>query len=302
MQITSATAAHNYYHPTPTSPHTTGDIWTGLPTHSLLGLSTCAGLVITPACDLANYKADVVTYLPIVSLGHFLSMPALYNEVRSSLMAALDTLSISGVTDLLPKSRLPEDFDLNQVDKKLGSLVKLNAKQQDTMDRCKDGINYLRVIVTSSSGQRDVADIPRMLSSVLPAKDWKRIRSGIITNAFRPDIHFLPADSQHSEWSAVPDHSVVLFRYPMSIPVALLDTAAATPVDDWSKTVDILKQQLPCAEYFRNSRPLKSARVRQPFLGDILTRFVGLYVRLGSPDFTNETVDAFATAIGGASS
>jgi hypothetical protein len=45
---------------------------------------------------------------------------------------------------------------------------------------------------------------------------------------------------------------------------------------------------------------MKRATLKQRFVADLLTRFVGVYIRLGSPDFTSETIDRYLMDIEGA--
>ena len=47
----------------------------GLPSHGLITSLCTSGVVVTPACDLANCKAETVTYVPIIPLGIFFRMP-----------------------------------------------------------------------------------------------------------------------------------------------------------------------------------------------------------------------------------
>ena len=44
---------------------------------------------------------------------------------------------------------------------------------------------------------------------------------------------------------------------------------------------------------------MKALRIRPRFLSDLLTRFTALYSRIGSPDFTEGTVDQYVDQIRG---
>lgn len=76
----SATAKH-YYNSHPSGDHATGDIWANLPSHGLLRETFVPGLVITPACDLAQSKVETITYLPIVEVHEWFGSSSFRAEV-----------------------------------------------------------------------------------------------------------------------------------------------------------------------------------------------------------------------------
>lgn len=84
---------------------------------------------------------------------------------------------------------------------------------------------------------RLIADDPSSVTSRLRLlftdKEFEQTAEKIVRNSYRLDLHFLPADGQPKDWSAVAEHSVVLFRYPMSVPLDLLDAAQTQSLKDW---------------------------------------------------------------------
>src|SRR5437868_5830059 len=78
-------SARQYYDSLPSSEHLPNDIWTCLPTHNLLRCQRTTGIVITPACDLANAKVDTITYLPVISVRHWLTTTAFLPEIHRHL-------------------------------------------------------------------------------------------------------------------------------------------------------------------------------------------------------------------------
>lgn len=44
------------------------------------------------------------------------------------------------------------------------------------------------------------------------------------------------------------------------------------------------------ASYFQEAKPLKTSKLHEKFLSDLLTRYVSLYIRIGSPDFEGEMI------------
>ena len=122
------------------------------------------------------------------------------------------------------------------------------------------------------------------------AKNWNATVQQVLRNSHRLDLFFLPSDAQPISWSAIPDHSVVLFRYPFSAPIQLLECAQDVQLTNWDTVIGELRPLLPGIDAFA-TRPLKRGTLRPGFLGDLLTRFVSMHVRLGAPDLSEGTVD-----------
>jgi hypothetical protein len=141
------------------------------------------------------------------------------------------------------------------------------------------------------------ADV-RDLELCLARNRWEHIRSQIIRNVLRSDLYFLPADGNDTDMSPIPKHSLVLFRYPLTIPVAVLDLAQNTSLSEWTAATSVMVAQEPMARAFSGARPLKCLRLQDRFLSDLLTKFVAVYSRLGSPDFSQDTVAAISRELG----
>src|SRR4051812_20228192 len=95
------TPAH-YYDTSPMLGNSPGDIWSGLPTHGLLGTPHVSGIVITPACDLANHKVDTVIYLPVIRVLRYYSTMAALPEIRQAIERQLGVADISGMLEDQP--------------------------------------------------------------------------------------------------------------------------------------------------------------------------------------------------------
>jgi hypothetical protein len=130
-------------------------------------------------------------------------------------------------------------------------------------------------------------------------REWTTLSGRIITNA-RTDSHFLPADEQRDEWSALREHSVALLRFPMSLPIEVFEIAQRVAPDQWSASRQAAKGLLPCLSSIPD-RPMKRLRLQERFTADLLTRFTAVFTRLGSPDFTPATVTKFINDLSGAS-
>src|SRR5437879_9870854 len=98
--------------------------------------------------------------------------------------------------------------------------------------------------------------------------------------------HFMPSDDQDPIYSGISAHSVVLFRYPLTTSIELFDLAQDTTESSWPDAIAQAITYLPAAESFRSWRPMKVISMRAEFLHDLLSRYVAVYNRIGSPDFS----------------
>lgn len=270
-------AAQSYYRDLPDSRHRTGDIWTGFPGFDLFP-SHAGGvpaIVITPACDLSNSKTHTITYLPILTVRELLATDVGYSLVRPAIHGMLKANQQSDLAELLDRGGIPDDTTLDMLDEVASSNASWPANARD---RYSAGVRALRSL---RAGQLDAAKHAR---GALPSKEWERFRDGLVKNSFADDLHFLPPEQPLYEFSAIREPSVVLFRYPMTIHRRELDRAADAGAAPGGSTL------FP-------AKPLKVTRLEREFLSDLLTRFARLYVRLGSTDFTNDAVAAFAASI-----
>jgi hypothetical protein len=120
----------------------------------------------------------------------------------------------------------------------------------------------------------------------------------IITNSYRTEIHFLPGDGKAGESSAIASHSVALFRYAFSMPTTILNLAQYSSPSTWRSAVESLKPVHAILPMFPE-RPVRMATLKGDFLSDLISRYIGMYVRLGSRDFTEDTIEQYATELEG---
>lgn len=297
MPLSQKVTASNYYDLAPSSAQAAGDIWSGLPAHGLVGDSKIRALIITPACDLSNRKVDAVTYLPIVSIPEYFGLPGfrpdLYREVEGQLracgmegiIAAPEKYGLSRLEDLVTASEM--------IASRLGDGA--GAKEMVALRRAGAGIDLLMAHHKTALDRADVTKVRTLFGE----KQFDHLLRSIVTNAFRLDLHFLPADKQDPQWAGVPNHSVVLFRYAFSAPVVVFERAQDLSQADWTACLKEIGATVAGAQAFGPQRPVKHVRLKPPFLSDLLTRYVAMYVRLGSPDFTADTVQEFAAEIEG---
>lgn len=290
----------DYYELYPSGDHQSGDVWSDLPTHGVLGTPRLPCVVITPACDLVNRKVESLTYLPILSVSAYLGsrshLPEILRATNGQLEASgLRWGSIDHRGDSLPGLEI-----LSSMRDALSSRraqTHLNAREETAAIRAEAGLTAAVGLYTGSEGK---ALVPQ-LKVLFGEREFTATARRLVTNAHRADVHFLPGDDQRAEWSVIREPSVALFRYPLSIPIDILDLAQAVGEPAWPVEAARLRSLYPCVDALMLARPLKSLRIRPRFLSDLLTRFTGLYGRIGSPDFGDGTINRYVTEIGATS-
>ncbi|MEM7244636.1 MAG: hypothetical protein AAF533_04800 [Acidobacteriota bacterium] len=273
-----------FYKHFPIGKVSSGDIYSGLPTFGLLPQERASGIIITPACDLAQSKTPTATYLPIVSIGEYLCTRDCRRRLINSLKGQLQRPGGKG----LPSR---DDELIEAAATALGSLDKNNGLRPRL-----DGFQrYIRAV-----SQGDTEEAGQAFLDALPSKDAKATLDSAITNgSLNTDTHFLPTPS--SELKAFEKPSVALFRYPITVPYECL--ALAEDIDgndgeqprEWSELVDGLAEPLAGA---LTTPPLRCQRLRSDFMADLATRFASLYVRIGSPDLDGSSVEQLRAHIG----
>lgn len=288
MPLNVPLQAKHFYDGMPSINHLPGDIWSGIPTFGLLPTPTTRGLVITPACDLAQAKTETITFLPIVCSSGFLGSPAFHQDCW---------LEIQPLLQRLPGYELltePDRFDLLSIDE----LEPLRAQQKDmngkklSEQELKRISAYLDYVSLAHQGRAQAAHLAEFFKA-----DRMRITlERLVTNSLKADIHFLPADGLHTSFSAIPTHSVVLFRYALTLPIKALSIAQHLDADGWRKHVEENKKRQPVLEHMREW-PIKLSTLRGEFFADLISRYINMYIRLGSTDFEETSVKEMANKI-----
>ena len=289
-------SAESYYDFSPGLENASGDIWSSFPTHDLLTSTPVAAVVITPACDLAQGKVSTITYLPIIPLRSYFSIPDALPEVVRALEGQLAVANVKGLLGLPEGYALPTVSTLAAAESLLAeqeAATKIGQKELAAFRRAAAGVRILKKIIRPGLSEIGSDDLILLFGE----KEWPKIKAAMVKNSFRSDIHFLPADGQRPEWAGVLRHSLVLFRYPLSAPIEILESAQDVNLSDWENWCSITSAHTPIAKGFGSERPMKRLGLKDDFLSDLLTRFVALFVRLGSPDFSSETVTQYALEI-----
>lgn len=281
--------SRDYYDFLPPNTHRTGDIWKGLPTFGMLDRTTSPGIVITPACDLANKKCETITYVPIVSVIDHLNSPAFYYELWTEIAQMLVKVKLDHLVIT------PDRFDLPLLDDIDKIISVLSDRSQSDEKGILARLQAYRLYILS-----------HIKNSFLPIEDmagiYQRNRLGmilrkIITNSHRAEIHFLPSDEKVESGSVITGHSVALFRFALSLPISVLNIAESSNSVDWTRTVDHSKKSHPVLNFIPQC-PIRMVTLKGEFLSDLLSRYIAMYVRLGSRDFTDDTVNRYAMDLG----
>lgn len=284
------------YYTTALKPHSTGDIWKNLPTMGLLKRKQCTGIIITPACDLEQAKTETLNYLPLISIREYFASRSFYPHVYKKLITLSKTYQDPTIETLLGKNFLPTVTDLQEL------IDDYNAKLKVLAGNKKDQANTYQKIIDGLSWAKDISDGSKhevtesVLKSVMSEKDFQKMKVEFVRNNFSTDLHFLPRDEQDPTWSAVTAHSVALFRYPITVPIEIMDLADTYYGASWQQKMTEKTSQFAIAKEFILS-PLKVSRLNDAFLNDLLTRFAGLYIRIGSPDFDESSIKTLSTEI-----
>lgn len=284
-----------YYDYFPPGNHSPGDIWMDLPTHGLLRRHHASAIVVTPSCDLSNRKVNTITYIPVISFLEWVGCRDFLPEVIGSMSSLAEPLSALGISGELPQCSgevYPSELSI-QV-QTLNQRLADKGVTKSVRGSCERYLSGAKHLERVSRGERpNLGEIELCISK----RRWQQVRCEVVTNSYRSDIYFLPADGNDQSMSPIPYHSVALFRYPLTAPVGVLDSAQDSSLLDWDAAALGLASHEPMARSF-TKKPLKCLRLRDRFLSDLLTKFVALYSRLGSPDFTDETVANISKELG----
>lgn len=263
----------DYYSIFPDGYHITGDIWMRLPSHGLLHCDYISGIIVTPACDLANCKTETITYVPVIPLTDFYKMPEFKAEIIRSTKECLGRIGFANLA-------ITENSLNYELKEKINTLNLPKDKKNDQLRICK-AFEFL-----SDQPAKFIDKDGSHIFDVILGKNWKNIKSKIIRNSYRNDLYYLPPDNQATEWSPIPVHAVALLRYLITVPTSFLNCAYESDERNWPKNRNNLieKKYFWCYQCHESLPPLRALRLKDAFLSDLLTKLISIYVRLGAPD------------------
>lgn len=286
-------SASDYYDFFPPPEHRVGDIWVDLPTFGMFGVAYVTGIVITPACDLQNCKAETITYLPIVSIRQAFVLRGLLPTVTKAINGQVQILGIEGVDDSAGPFVLPDKAAVDGLVARIEDKVKggrVGERERLAVARAMAGVAILKKSYGPSIGSASGEELQNLFGSNTDSIER------LLRNS-RADMHFLPKDKQRSEWAAIREPSVALFRYVFSAPIEVFDVAQDTSRLDWEREVSLIAANLGGASAFAGRRPMKRQTLKPRFAADLLTRYVAMHVRLGAPDFTDASIDSYVADV-----
>jgi hypothetical protein len=194
-------------------------------------------------------------------------------EYRPILNGCLKDAGMDKFSDYVGEERIPT---ANDIDVLLTQAGAGGVKNKAHEPRVIAGLQCLKRALGTELVHNNWSELKLFLG-----KRFEDTLNEIITNSKRPDLHFLPADREDLEWSAIPLHSVALLRYPITIPIEVLNKAIRSALQD--------TPEVPV--------PVKILRLREEFTGDLTSRFAALFARVGSPDFRRSDVENFKNEI-----
>ena len=278
----------NFYDALPVNENRPGDIWAKLPTFGVISEAVSRAVVITPACDLANKKCDCITFLPIIGASEYLGSSAFRYDCWLEIQPLLSRLA--GYKEMPEPDRfelLPVEFlEFARAVEFDGAGKKLSHDEKVRLS------GYVEYVEHGHKGKANATHLTKFIK----ADRMKSILSRLVTNAMKADIHFLPADGLPASYSAVSQHSVVLFRYPMSIPVEVVRRAQNCTESEWEGYVKSAVSTVAVLAHMPQW-PIKLATLRSAFFSDMISRYINMYIRLGSTDFEDRTVREFSEQI-----
>ncbi|QYX46930.1 hypothetical protein K3F43_19880 [Pseudomonas tussilaginis] len=290
MPLVPQIEARDFYKNMPSLDHETGDIWHNLPGFGLPYNLMTTGIVISPACDLSQKKTETATVIPIIPIHEYLYSKSFYSEIWNELS---DRLKPYGADDHAPSDRFSHP-PLHLIEKSLQQLEG-DRKQISLYNRLaayKEYIQYTQALPGARGSKKPDIEV------IFSGRRYGEILKKIFCNSFKSDIHFFPAYGAPSDFAPIPHHSVALFRYVYSIPLEILDAAQSSREEWWKNDCRGMSGTTPLIEHFEEY-PLKVSRLKDDFLTDLISRYLGMFMRLGSRDFTKASLDKFATEMKG---
>ena len=273
-----------YYSELVTNEHCTGDVWSNLPTHGLLKESHLPGVVITPACDLANDKVETISYLPIIPIRNYLATTSFLPEIKNAMLGISDQLNYTEFRTITSQIWPPSTHDLKSMKIAISELSETPKKKK----LCERFLHLLVNLEKTTADTLMPSDM-KSLSEGIGENAFNKLLNKIISNSYKNDIHYIPIDDQNPSWSVIREHSLIVFRYPLTAPIEIFNLAQTGLIDNWQKEVSFLTN-VPMSKAFIDRQPIKTLRINPSFLHDILNRFVSLFSRIGSPDLTQNAI------------
>lgn len=275
-----------YYLRLPPGSPMQGDIWSNLPLPYSVP-NTCAGILITPRCDLVHDKTPFANYLPLLSLeefmashGNFELLETELQDAREALKRAAEPLGIREVVELeLPTASLIDSLMKNLQEKasEFGIPASRLSKHLGAFSAAESRIDE---VITLLAGVRvNDADVAPLCSSRAVLKYKLAVARNTVG-----DLHFLPPCPPFLE-----SPCVVMLRRVVTCSIDFLRAAQnCISQGDW----DLLRKQTPTYDLVGAPvKPERLLRLKTPYLESLMFRFGSFFGRVGVRDIERRQLE-----------
>jgi hypothetical protein len=229
--------------------------------------------------------------LPIIPVRAYFStlgaLPEIHRRVQGHLKAGQFSTELPWRENSFVPPKLHQIEALVEVIEAHLTAKKRGATETTALRKACSGLMIAKAIANP-----ELSEAPADQLAATFGSEWPRTKQRLATNSFSSYLHFLPADGQDPIYSGLPTHSVVLFRYPLTTSIEIFDLAQQSTATSWPDAVANAATFLASANNFGQRRPIKVLSLRPEFLHDLLTRYVAVYNRIGSPDFSRHSIDS----------
>lgn len=182
-------SSRRYYDLLPPETHACGDIWQGLPSAGLLGTTPIKGLVVTPACDLSERKAETITYLPVIPVRAYFStlgaLPEMYRRVQGNLRAGQLVLEPPWrENSFVPPELYRIDIAISAIETHLAA-KKRGTNEIAALNRATAGLRITKAIANPELSEVSADDLGAVFGN-----EWPKTKERIATNSFSSHLHF----------------------------------------------------------------------------------------------------------------
>lgn len=204
MPLSTAQTDGRYYEQFPSGRHQTGDIWTEIPNNGLLPVERSSALLITPACDLQNRKADTLVFIPIVPLSVVVRTPSLLRTFASEMKQTLRGIfpameELCDFFDPAFRTLLREAIESNT--------NTVSPKLQPNLSRLRAWVDFC-----------DTDAITNTELAFLTEKRRSDLLERIARNSFAADMHFFSAGTLADQLPRNPPTCSLPVSLPIDVP------------------------------------------------------------------------------------
>jgi hypothetical protein len=265
-----------------------GDIWSNLP-QPYSPSPLCAGLVITPRCDLVHDKTLTANYLPLFPIDEFMETRGHHelleqglHDAKELLRRAADPLGVKGAVELeLPMELLTQALTENPSARasELGIPLHRYQKLADDFWEAKRRIDAIGALLLQARVEAT------QLTERCNPKSLRKYKLALARNTVS-DLHFLPPCRD-----LLLTPCVISLRDVATCSVDLLRIAGnCMSQGEW----DASRSQQSTPDFKATSvKPERLLRLKTPYLEHLMSRFGALFGRVGVRDMSASQLEAY---------